>query len=513
MAQYRKLLDETEYDALAIAQHHEKLATQREARQKAAKRRAMRAKRHRMRLVDDIINRLFGRGWKRGLREHAARTILSEGGNIFKDSSGVPLTQRITKADVPATIKWLSDITGLDLIGGKLPEDGAPLYWLGSTGRKATSGDLDLLVNENVISKDALAERLSQWATEHKLTPKDVVRKSGISVHFLTPIRGDKKNGYVQTDFMFTNDPAWLAFAFSVDPTSAYKGVARNVMLNSLAKSMGLKFNQNAGLMSRESNAMVTSNPDVVAKKLLTPKATRKDLWSVERILAALKNDPKREEKVAAFRDLQQKGDRLVAGAPPIQMEAIGSSDADTPAVWDWSSKKSVGDRPATWKAQFEIGNWVYEVMIYLVFDDYEKMASSNTYRLEFKLKSTVRQASPRDQQTLDEPWSVTGTGNAFKVFTTVGDMLFNPSRGFFTAAPDAEVLFSAKSSEISRQRVYARLLDRIIAHYPQYEGDTMQAKDAKAFGTEWQPNAMVYRIRAKNRQEQMVPVTSELHD
>jgi len=32
---------------------------------------------------------------------------INEGGNVFKDAQGQPLTQRINKADVPATIKWI----------------------------------------------------------------------------------------------------------------------------------------------------------------------------------------------------------------------------------------------------------------------------------------------------------------------------------------------------------------------------------------------------------------------
>ena len=32
---------------------------------------------------------------------------LLEGGNVFKDSSGQPLTKRIAQADVMPTAKWL----------------------------------------------------------------------------------------------------------------------------------------------------------------------------------------------------------------------------------------------------------------------------------------------------------------------------------------------------------------------------------------------------------------------
>ena len=59
-------------------------------------------------------------------------TRLLEGGNVFKDAQGQPLTQRINQADVPATIAFVEKI-----LGTEFPQD----RWLGSTGRKPTSGD------------------------------------------------------------------------------------------------------------------------------------------------------------------------------------------------------------------------------------------------------------------------------------------------------------------------------------------------------------------------------------
>jgi hypothetical protein len=67
--------------------------------------------------------------------------ILIEGGNVFKDTAGNPLTRRIAQADVMPTAQWLEKITGLDLTKDKDKRDGKPIRWLGSTGRKADSGD------------------------------------------------------------------------------------------------------------------------------------------------------------------------------------------------------------------------------------------------------------------------------------------------------------------------------------------------------------------------------------
>ena len=38
---------------------------------------------------------------------------LREGGNVFKDAQGQPLTQRINQADIPATIAWVEQVTGI----------------------------------------------------------------------------------------------------------------------------------------------------------------------------------------------------------------------------------------------------------------------------------------------------------------------------------------------------------------------------------------------------------------
>jgi hypothetical protein len=73
--------------------------------------------------------------------------------------------------------------------------------------------------------------------------------------------------------------------------------------MNSIAKSMGYKLNQIAGIADRNTNKIITDDPDAVAKMLLNKTATRQDLASVESILQALSTDPQREQKLADFRE------------------------------------------------------------------------------------------------------------------------------------------------------------------------------------------------------------------
>jgi hypothetical protein len=217
-----------------------------------------------------------------------------EGGNVFKDANGRALTQRINQTDVKSTLAWLEELVpGLDLQNNTL----------GSTGIKTTSGDLDIAVDSQEVTKEQMVAQLGRWAQSHGFKPEEWIRKSGTAVHFKTPINGRPDQGYVQTDFMFLQNVPWSKFVLGAMPVdSAYKGRERNVMMNSIAKSMGYKLNQIAGIADRTTNKVITDDPDAVAKMLLNKSATRADLASVESILAALAKDPARDAKLADFK-------------------------------------------------------------------------------------------------------------------------------------------------------------------------------------------------------------------
>jgi hypothetical protein len=219
---------------------------------------------------------------------------LLEGGNVFKTKTGEPRTQRINRADVPATINWIEQVTGIEF-----PRD----RWLGSTGKKPTSGDLDLAVDLNEVSKEQLAGILTQFVQSQGLDPREYVVKKG-EIHLCTPIGGDANRGFVQTDFMFFPNLDWGGFYYSGGEDSEYKGMNRNVLMSSIAKQQGLKVGAN-GMFSRATNELVRGgmDPDYVASVLLGRGATRDNLKNVESIYAALSNDPDREAKTADFRE------------------------------------------------------------------------------------------------------------------------------------------------------------------------------------------------------------------
>ena len=222
---------------------------------------------------------------------------IKEGGNVFKDADGAITTTRINQTDVKPTVQWLEQLTGLPLMDNML----------GSTGQKTTSGDLDLAVDPKIISKQELESKLTKWAESHGFDPREWIRKSGVSVHFKAPITGREDRGYIQTDFMFVQKPDFSKFLMRADPGSEYKGVTRNVLMNSIAKAAGYKLSPNSGLVSRTNNEVITDEPAEIAKLILTKNATEKDLFSVEAILGALQNDPQRDQKLEDFRSYAER--------------------------------------------------------------------------------------------------------------------------------------------------------------------------------------------------------------
>ena len=217
---------------------------------------------------------------------------LFEGGNVFKDADGNPLTGRINQSDVAQTIQWIETLTGIDF-----PRE----RWLGSTGKAPTSGDMDLAVDASKINKEQLAAKLVQWAKSHGEDPKNWVKKAG-EVHLRTPINGRPENGYVQTDFMFFPNLDWGTFYYSQGANSAYKGMNRAVLMSSIAKQFGLKVGSN-GVISRASNEIVSTDPDQLAEWILGKGRTREDLSTVETIYAALAKDKDRDAKLKDFRE------------------------------------------------------------------------------------------------------------------------------------------------------------------------------------------------------------------
>lgn len=228
--------------------------------------------------------------------------ILLEGGNIFKDAEGRSLTQRIDRENVVPTVQWLEKLTGLNLVDNML----------GSTGKKPTSGDLDLGVDENMISKQVLINQLTK-----KGVKADDIRKSGDSVHLKAPILGEPSEGYVQVDFMFSDNPEFQSFSLAGSGEGTeFKGVHRNILLASIAKAMGMKWSPKYGLVDRETNKLISNKPNDIAQKLINGSA--KDLASVESIIDKIKEKPNYEDLVADARSAFERDNLILPESKPL---------------------------------------------------------------------------------------------------------------------------------------------------------------------------------------------------
>lgn len=248
--------------------------------------------------------------------------ILKEGGNIFKTEQGA-ITQRIATKDVQASIDFIEKITGLTYD----EED-----WLGTTGKKNdpdgefeknSSGDLDLNTDANKISKEQLIAKLTAWLKTQGIDDAEImnvgrkktdgwIKDAGDQVHFRTPIAGSDKNGFVQTDFMFTDNPDFQRGA-KRGGTAQFGGTDRAILLSAIARGRGLKFSPKFGLVDpTKGDEVIAATWDKIAPLLLGKGAKEPDTHTVETMLAFLKKDPNYEQLIAPWKETMEKAGKQV---------------------------------------------------------------------------------------------------------------------------------------------------------------------------------------------------------
>lgn len=237
-------------------------------------------------------------------------TLLKEGGNA------IPSSAPVAKDDVQQVIH----IAKRELPPGLLKNLQADI---GSAGYKVESGDIDLMVEaqdcitvfDTASAKDPVkaAKLLMKQFFDAKGIEANVNgRNVSIGIPYQAQSTGEVK--LAQVDIMVIHDVAVVAPYHQHGPRGSYndpnfKGSPIFILMNSIGKALGLKFDAfGANLMRRDNNEVVARDRDSVAKILLNPNATGDDLNSVKSMLKALANDPKRDEKLAQARDDQGKG-------------------------------------------------------------------------------------------------------------------------------------------------------------------------------------------------------------
>lgn len=214
------------------------------------------------------------------LERESVSKPLKEGGNIFTD------TKRIDRKDIPSTISYISKILGI-------PVKDLADNVLGSVGKSATSGDIDIAIDSNKYSLDSLEIK----ALEH-LPDNKVSYSTGLKIlHLEVPIAGNTNNGYVQVDLMLTDSLEWAKFNyFSAGDASKYKGLYRRYLLSSIAGSTNdVEHDENGELIRREGWVWIPSIglQKQVRYRPIGKEGRRLKTFKVERSNIVV-NDPKK---------------------------------------------------------------------------------------------------------------------------------------------------------------------------------------------------------------------------
>jgi hypothetical protein len=204
--------------------------------------------------------------------------ILKEGGNIWPDQ-----TTDFDHKDIPAIMQTLNKVivkTGtkaLPIGSGATPTPGK------------RSGDLDMIIDSGKLKEFfGVADDKNARIELEKLFQQAGLdtAKTGTSVHVKVPVG----NEFHQVDVMVVPDgeTAQKFHVHDIPKGSPYKGKHKQIAVAYLAKQQGLKWSPYKGLVSRETNELISNNLDEIAKRLLGPNATGKDLGSVESMIKAL---------------------------------------------------------------------------------------------------------------------------------------------------------------------------------------------------------------------------------
>ena len=223
---------------------------------------------------------------------------LKEGGNVFPDVVDI---KREYAKELISSIKQL--VPGFTLH-----------FDIGSVGYKVQSGDMDVFMDQDEVmtkfkskdeksAKQSLAQFVQAKGFETSI--------KGRNVHVRMPL---PDGTFAQVDLMVIPDSADVAPWHQHGPRGSYedpafKGSQNFILMNSIGKALGLKFDAFGGkLMRRDNNEVVARSRDEVAKILLNPSATGNDLNSVKTMMKALENDPNKDAKLAQARDDAAKG-------------------------------------------------------------------------------------------------------------------------------------------------------------------------------------------------------------
>jgi len=250
------------------------------------------------------------------------------GGNVFN------LAGPIKKEHIPPTLKEFYRELGVVFPSAKKYFKGMKL--LGSTGKKAVSGDIDLALSANsvikiedwgldreqVLSDFRLFKKRSKTATNKILIKKAIIvnmaRKiDDKSKKISTDVKGSSsgtlflafpqldENGeelgkHVQVD-VNVGDLDWLTFSYySKTYKGNIKGLHRTQLLVSLFTGKGYIFSHNYGVKNKKTQEVEASNPEeavALLNKLYGTKLTNSTIADYFKVMNAVKKNISKSEQ------------------------------------------------------------------------------------------------------------------------------------------------------------------------------------------------------------------------
>lgn len=174
-------------------------------------------------------------------------TIVEESAELIKEGgNAIAGVDRIQLSDIEPTVKQII-YQYLEPVFGKIDYESDEVFLLGSTGKKESSGDLDIgydLTYKHIFRDSTVESKLGELYEFIKESGNNSViinQFTGDMIHFGFP-QYDKNNELinktVQVDILITVHPEFCRF-YMYSPSSAdsmYKGAHRNDLLRSIAK-------------------------------------------------------------------------------------------------------------------------------------------------------------------------------------------------------------------------------------------------------------------------------------
>lgn len=193
------------------------------------------------------------------------------------------------------------------------------IYPIGSAGKKKISSDLDVLIDaDELLSTYPTAPNLktAKQFLEDDLKQKGyIAARTGVSVHVGVPT--GVNSDVVQVDIMIVEDAKDAAplhtHDYSYDQNmrggtlhaiwadlanmSTYQGESSFINTKGELKPI-LMISPYKGLMNRKTGELITSDKDKIAKIIIGPCATEKDMSSTVTIMNSLKTIPSKFEEI-----------------------------------------------------------------------------------------------------------------------------------------------------------------------------------------------------------------------